>query len=152
MSTVTPSCSRSTARCTASRLSQTRDRVGQRRLHGLGPRLQLEALQAADLQHLVDQAQQLLAAATDDGGVLLVLRMAERPQKLGREDLGESHDRVQGRAQLVADQAQEGALLVLQRGLRVEIGVPRARPGGHGGRLGLRQGYRFMNSGTNHAR
>ena len=95
-------------------------------------RIHLQAFQPSDLQDLVDQAQQLLAAAADDLGVFLVLRRAQRAVELGGEDLGEPQDRIERGAQFVADQAQEGALLVLQGGRR-----PRAEASARSTRRGL---------------
>ena len=61
------------------------------------------------LEHLRDQAQQLLAALEDGVGVLGLL-FVERPSDALGEHLGEPDDARQRRAQLVADRGQEVAL------------------------------------------
>src|SRR3546814_3500547 len=60
-----------------------------------------------EVEHVVDQAEQVAAAVVDVPHVLAVARVAERPQRLLLQQLGESDDGIERRAQLVTHHRQE---------------------------------------------
>src|SRR3546814_7643393 len=60
-----------------------------------------------EVEHVVDQAEQVAAAVVDVPHVLAVARVAQRPQRLLLQQLGESDDGIERRAQLVTHHRQE---------------------------------------------
>ena len=75
--------------------------------HGLFVELVLAGLDAAEVEELVDEVEQVLAGGVDVARVLLVLRHGVRTEQLGLQHLGEADDRVERRAQLVAHRREE---------------------------------------------
>src|SRR3546814_3900758 len=59
-----------------------------------------------EVEHVVDQAEQVAAAVVYVPHVLAVARVAERPQRLLLQQLGESDDGIERRAQLVTHHRQ----------------------------------------------
>ena len=86
-------------------------------------------LDAADVENLVDQIEQVLAALVDVVGVFLVGRVVVRTEYLRAHDLGEAENGVERRAQLVAHCGEEARL--------GEVGLLGAEPRLVGDRLGL---------------
>src|SRR5205807_3975865 len=62
------------------------------------------------VEHAVDDVEQVTGALDDVGGVVSVFAVYPRPQDLAGDDFGKTDDRVQRRAQLVADIGEEAAL------------------------------------------
>ncbi len=95
------------------------------------------ALDAGEVQKVVGQGQQMLAAIMDVVGVALVGGDAVGAEHLLRHHLGKAHHRVEGRAQFVAHIGEEARLreaLLLRlaaRGFRVgQAGLKRRQGGG----------------------
>src|SRR3546814_2965148 len=86
------------------------------------PHPDLAHLDARQVQDVLDQAQQVLAADVDVAGVLVVMRVPERPEDPLHQQLGEADDGVQRGAQLVTDGRQEQAL-----GAAGDLGLPQDR-------------------------
>src|SRR5579862_1314281 len=76
----------------------------------LGIEVLLARLAARDLQHRIDDVEQMASAARDVGGVFAVARVAVRAEELARDDLREADDGVQRRAQLVTHIGEEARL------------------------------------------
>ena len=94
------------------RLDDLVDDIGNR--DGLQAELHLSRLDLRQVQDVVDQAQQVLAAREDlaqEPGACCFVELAVA--SVG-EQLGESDDRVEGRAQLVAHVGQEHALVAVR--------------------------------------
>ena len=90
------------------------------------------------VEHVVDQFQQVRPALVDQVGVLGVA-VRHRPEQPLPHDVGEAHDGVQRRPQLVAHVGQEprlpGVLLLglFARGLQIGLAVPLGAGVAHGG-------------------
>ena len=101
-------------------------------LHRLERDLQLAGLDQRQIEHLVDQAQQVACAAQDLADMFALL-LGERVLRVGDQQLPETEDRVHRRAQLVRHAREElrlrpvGTLgLVLGVGQRQLGGLARA--------------------------
>ena len=94
-------------RCAASgRTSSDGELDDLERVHRLHRQRQVPRLDARDVEHLVDQRQQVRAAAQDLRDALLAIV----GQIVELEQLGEAEDRVERRPQVVAHVRQERAL------------------------------------------
>jgi hypothetical protein len=91
---------------------------------GVGP-----AFGAAEIEQIVDQAQQMACRFADVAGVFLVARAADRSEKLHRHDVGKADDGVERRAHFVAHRGEEKRFRTL-RGLGVFERVLRVAPCG----------------------
>ena len=86
---------------------------GQDRLHQLRDRdlafaqLQLAGVDLGQIENVVDDREQVDAAGVDVLGIVQIARVAERPEQAVPQHLGETDDRVEGGAQLVAHIGQE---------------------------------------------
>ena len=80
-----------------------------RKVDRLGPELHLAGLDLRQIEHVVDQLQQVPGAGEDVAEVLPVLRR-DRPDLAVVHQLGEADDRVERRAQLVRHVGEELAL------------------------------------------
>ena len=67
-------------------------------------------LDPRQIENLVDEVEQMDARIVDVGGILLVDRHGMRAENFALHHLGESEDRIQRRAQLVAHLRQEARL------------------------------------------
>ena len=84
-------------------------------IHGLLGQLVFPGLDARQVEDLVDELQEVFAGCVDVGRVTLVLRVAHGPHDLVLHDLGETHDGVERRAQLVAHIGEEFRLREIGR-------------------------------------
>ena len=78
-------------------------------VHRLGAEVELARLDLGQVEHVVDQAQQVVAAAADVAQELLMLGRCHR-HSARVQQLGEADDRVQRRAQLMRHVGEELAL------------------------------------------
>src|SRR5581483_4604138 len=59
-------------------------------------------LELGKIENVIDQTQQMMAGMVDIRDIVEITRIAERPEELIADDIGEADDGIQGRAQLVA--------------------------------------------------
>src|SRR3546814_7618590 len=69
-----------------------------------------DLLRLRDIENVVDDGEQVIAALVDVLDVVAVVVVADRPEDLLQDELREADDGVQRRAQLVAHGGQEVAL------------------------------------------
>lgn len=106
-------------------------RCGRADIDGLADDLTFQRAQLRELRKIAHDTEKRLAARADIGGIFLIARRTERPERAFRKHIGETDDRIELRAQIMADRADDGrfgiAFLFGERGAFLHAGEVFAR-------------------------
>ncbi len=97
--------------------------------HGFENEFQASGFDAAQVEDVVDEPEEMLSARVDVGGVVAVERRPDRADELGRDDFGKAEDGVERRSQLVAHVGKKCRFGLTRtfraqtRGVRFRLGV-----------------------------